>query len=286
MLEDTIDIIMEKYNALTKSKKKVVDYVLSHVVDTQYMSINNLADECNVSLATITRLCRDLGYKGYNDFKLGLVKSNIKRENGDTQSYLHGKISNNDSISDMSKKLCSTNIGALNHTLKLLDEHAVIEATNIISAAQKVHFIGQGNSQIMAMEAWGRFLAVDSKFSCIQDSHLQAIAASLLKHGDAIICFSYSGSTKELIDVLPGAKSRGVKVILVTHFKKSPASEYADVVFLCGSTEGPLQMGSIATRMAQLFIIDILFSNYFRKNSESAANNQVLTTDALANKLI
>jgi len=286
MLKDTIDVIMEKYNTLTKSGKKVVDYVLSNVFDTQYMSINNLADECNVAQATITRLCRELGYNGYNDFKLGLVKSQMKREKNDASPHIYGKVGRDDSIGDMCKKLHSSNVGALNYTLDLLDDSAVCKATSILCKAGLVHCVGQGNSQIMAMEAWGRFLLIDPKFSCIQDSHLQAIAISLLEQDDALLCFSYSGSTKELMDVLPGAKARGIKIILVTHFKESPASEYADVVFLCGSTEGPLQMGSIATRMAQLFIIDALSSEYSRRNSETAAKNQLLTADALANKLL
>ena len=284
---DAIDNILENYSTLTKSGKKIADYILSHVTETQYMSINNLSEESNVAQATISRFCRELGYEGYNDFKLGLAKSYIQRKNGNSyDENLYEAINNNDSIDNMCKKLLNTNVGALTHTLDLLDEKAIIKATDVLCEAKRVHCIGQGSSQIMALAAWGRFLTVDSKFTCIQDSHLQAIAVSLLKSDDVILCFSYSGATKDLLDVLPFAKTLGIKIILVTHFKKSPASEYADIIFLCGSTEGPLQMGSIATKISELFIIDVIFHEYCRRNTEMTTNNKVLTSDALANKLL
>lgn len=77
-----------------------------------------------------------------------------------------------------------------------------------------------------------------------------------------ILFFSYSGATKDMLDVLRPARRRGAKIILVTHFAKSPAAAMADVTLLCGSKEGPLQSGSVAAKMGLLFIIDVLFNEY------------------------
>ena len=52
----------------------------------------------------------------------------------------------------------------------------------------------------------------------------------------------------------------GIKVILVSRFPKSPGGQLADLVLQCGSNEGPLQVGSVSARMAQLFVLDLLFT--------------------------
>ena len=78
-LRTVIERISAEYYQLTAAEKKVADYVTDHQRDTQIMSISDLAEACGVAEATITRFCRKLDYKGYNDFKLALAKSVASR---------------------------------------------------------------------------------------------------------------------------------------------------------------------------------------------------------------
>ena len=73
--QDIFETISSQYFQLTNSEKKVADYVLAHRMDAQYMSISELAEECAVADATISRFCRRLGLGGYNTFKLELAKA-------------------------------------------------------------------------------------------------------------------------------------------------------------------------------------------------------------------
>ena len=78
-----LDSMTEQYNSLTRSGKKLADYIFTHPSETQYMSITSLAENCGVSEATITRFCRVLGLSGYNDLKLALAKSDRVTDLGD-----------------------------------------------------------------------------------------------------------------------------------------------------------------------------------------------------------
>ena len=75
--QDIFETISSQYFQLTNSEKKVADYVLAHRMDAQYMSISELAEECAVADATISRFCRRLGLGGYNTFKLELAKASM-----------------------------------------------------------------------------------------------------------------------------------------------------------------------------------------------------------------
>ena len=79
-------------------------------------------------------------------------------------------------------------------------------------------------------------------------------AISLADSEDAILFFSYSGSTRDMCDTLNIASPRHVPVILITHFPKSAGAELATVVLQCGYNESPLQSGSVAAKVGQLFI--------------------------------
>lgn len=282
---DVLDVLSSEYGNLTRSARKVADYVFAHKVDAQYMSITTLSEECGVAEATISRFCRALGYAGYNEFKLALAKaSGASPDDGDVGLY--GRIEPGDSVTDMAKKLYAADVAAITQTLALIDDGAVRRAVELLRAARRVYCFGQGGSLVIAMEAWARFITAAPQFQSIEDAHMQAMAAALAAPEDVILFFSYSGATRDMLDVLRPARARGAKVILVTHFAKSPAASFADVLLLCGSKEGPLQSGSVAAKMGLLFIIDVLFNEYCRADPAATARNREATADAIAVKLL
>lgn len=283
--KNALERVTDAYPTLTRSARKIADYILDHTLEAQYMSITALAEECGVADATISRFCRALGFDGYNEFKLALAKASAPAPNTPAPNAA-GAIHAGDSITEMSRKLYAADAAAIAQTMALVEEEKVRTAVQLLSEARQVFCFGQGGSMVMAMEAWARFATVARQFQCIQDSHMQAMAASLAGPEDVILFFSYSGSTRDMMDVLRLAKSRGVRVILVTHFAKSPAAARADVVLLCGSKEGPLQSGSIAAKMALLFVVDVLFHEYCRQNPALTDANQENSADAISNKLL
>ncbi|MEG2073267.1 MAG: MurR/RpiR family transcriptional regulator [Angelakisella sp.] len=291
--EHVVETINKNYNHLTKSEKRIADFVYLNPLEVQYMSITTFAEQCKVADATIFRFCKSLGLGGYNEFKLALAKSTSYMEAEASASVgaqedfpVYGKVNPADNFSDMCQKLYSAEVSAIAQTRQLLTEECVARAAELLHSAAHIYCVGQGSSLVMAMEAWSRFVTVSPNFFCVEDAHLQAMTTALLGENDVILFFSYSGATKEMTDILPPAKERGTKVILVTHYTKSPAARYADVLLQVGSNEGPHQQGSIAAKVAQLFAIDVLFNQYWRLDPETCKKNNEMTTGAMASKLL
>ena len=285
MAGNILDSMTEQYNSLTRSGKKLADYIFANTSGTQYMSITSLAENCGVSEATITRFCRVLGLSGYNDLKLALAKSDRVTDLGDPSDGIQ-TINHDDDFDTMCRKLHASSIVSLNETLDLLDEDALTKAVNLLSNARRVYCFGQGGSMVMAMEAWARFSTASPNFIHIGDSHMQAMATALTTSRDVILFFSYSGSTRDMEEILKLAKHNKVRIILITHFKKSRAAEFADVVLLCGYNESPLQSGSIAAKVGQMFLIDCLFYGFCRKNPELYSAARAATAQSIAKKLL
>ena len=276
--------ISAEYYNLTTAEKKAADYVLSHQRKAQDMSITELAAASGVAEATVSRFCRRLGCKGYNAFRLAIANSIAQRPQ--QSNPLSGEVLDDDSFSDVCKKLYTANVSAMTQTLELVRPEEYIRAADLLEQADRVLCMGQGGSMIIAMEAAHLFSTASGKFFSVTDSHMQAIAIATAGENDVILFFSYSGATKDMLDVLRPARRRGAKIILVTHFAKSPAAAMADVTLLCGSKEGPLQSGSVAAKMGLLFIIDVLFNEYCRTNPALTEANREATAGAISAKLL
>ncbi|MCI8908455.1 MAG: MurR/RpiR family transcriptional regulator [Angelakisella sp.] len=276
--------ISSAYYKLTATERKAADYLMGHLSQAQFLSISELAEACGVAEATISRFCRRLGYGGYSAFKLAIAKSLAPAPH--PLGEARGEVGPEDSVLVMGEKLLHTNTSVMSQTLGLLNPETLGRAADLLCGARQVYCMGQGGSMILAMEAAHLFSTCWPHYHAVQGSHIQAITAALLGEEDVLLFFSYSGSTRDILDLMQVARERRCKIILVTRFPKSPGAALADVVLQCGSDEGPLQMGTVPARISQLFLVDILFNEVCRRNLPEAMQNRERTASALAAKHI
>ena len=273
--------IGSEYYTFTASEKKLADYILSAQDSISRMSISELASACAVADATVSRFCRRLGYKGYPDFKIAIANASVGRLE---DNPLSGEITQEDDLETISRKLLNASVTAMNQTREVLNLQAVAQAAAILRSSTSVYCMGQGGSMLIAAEAAHLFSTISSKFRPVSDSHMQAMAAVLMEPTDAVLFFSYSGSTLAMLDTLKSVRERGAKVILVTRLPNSPGAALADIVLQCGANENPLQSGSIPARIAQMYLVDVLFSEFTRKDLESAKDSRNRIAHALSAK--
>lgn len=280
--QSVFETISSEYYSLTLSEKKTADFVLANQSATQYMSISELAEASGVAEATVSRFCRRLGYKGYNAFKLAVANATAQQK--PWGNPLSGEVQGDDAFDDVCRKLYTTNLEAMAQTLELISPTAIRQAADLLERADKILCMGQGGSMLIASEAAHLFSTVSNKFFPVSDSHMQAMAATMMTDKDIILFFSYSGSTLAMMETLRLARQQGGKVILVTRFPHSPGAELADLVLQCGANESPLQLGSVAAKIAQLYLLDVLFSEFCRRNLDDCRRSRSRIADALAEK--
>ena len=267
MKGDFLTRIRAEYNQFTKTEKKVADYILQNYREVLFMSITDLAEACEVGDTSVFRFCKTLELKGYQEFKMQLSLSLHDETTG--QGRLEGDISLKDSFAEVSRKVLNTNMSALEETYSLLNEESFDRVIRCLYEAKRICFFGVGASMLSAMKAVNKFLRIEPKVSCVSDSHMQAMVASMMGEGEVAVIFSYSGATKDTIHVAELAKRAGAATICITRFVKSPLTSFSDVTLLCGANEGPLQGGSTSSEISQMFLIDLMYTEYYRRYFES-----------------
>lgn len=261
--------IQSIYPSLTKGEKKVADYILQEYKTARFMSINDLADACNVSLTTVSRFCKALSLKGYQDFKIQLTLSihdaseNQQSEEADAE-MLPGQVSRKDSMSVMVQKVLQSYISPVRETAAMVDEQALRKAADFILNSDQVRFFGIGGSSLTAMEGMYKFLHIMPNVYCLSDSTMQTMAASTLNEHDTAVFISYSGASKEMVEIARRAHENRCRTIGVTQYLNSPMTEHMDVVLLCGGYEPPLQEGASPSKLAHMFMLDLLFTEVYR----------------------
>lgn len=275
--------IQSVYNQFTKAEKKVADYCLAHREEIPFMSITDLADACEVGDTSVYRFCRTLKLEGYQEFKM---KFSLAQGTGSLESKLMRDMQTaGDRLDELAHRVLETHQNAILETYMMLNKDELEKTLVMLEEAERVYFFGIGDSLLAAEEARNKFLRITSKVNCIMDPHMQAVVASMMNEKDLVFIISYSGATKDNIQVAKIARDCKAKVAAITHFQKSPLTAYCNAVLLCGAKEGPLDGGSMSAKLGQLFLIDLLYQGYYERNAEECMNNNQKATAAVAEKL-
>lgn len=283
MRGDFLTRIKASYNQFTKAEKKVADYILQNPREVLFMSITDLAEVCEVGDTSVFRFCKTMELKGYQEFKMMLSLS-MRDESGEIDQFA-GNISLDDTFEELAQKVLNTNVNALMETYSLLNPEVFKKAIDYLHEAKRVCFFGVGASLLTALKATNKFLRIEPKVYCMQDSHMQAMIASTMTSDDAAVLFSYSGATKDTIHVAALAREAGARIICVTRFNKSPLTSYADLTLLCGANEGPLQGGSTSAEISQLFLVDLMYTEYYRRYFDRCSKNNEKTSGSVVEKI-
>lgn len=267
--------------SLTRGESRVAMHILAHPRRTVGLSISEVSAECGVSEATIVRFCKSLGYDGYRDFRialaqeLGVIVPEVNRE----PSFPDGDVPH------LAKQIFENSMKAIQTTLENLDYRAIEAAIDALAHARVVQFCGAGSSNVVALDAHIRFLRIGLAGAFSSNAHLQAMSASLLTPEDVAVGISYSGSTRDTVDALGLAREAGATTIGITNFRDMPICEVADIILYTKADEAFFQGGTMASRSAELAILDLLFVGTVLKRGEAAKEGFARTKRALFAKL-
>jgi len=265
--------------SLSPKQSQIAQYIINNDNENMYLSITDLSNLLGVSEASIVRFCKILGYSGYQQFKLSLAQESTVSVSG-----IHSEITREDNLETIVRKVFNTNNKVLTETLDCLDLKELDKAIIAIEKARRIEFYGVGDSAWIAADARHKLMKLGTICIAEPDLHTQTMSASLLSKKDVAVGISHSGRTKDTIRILEIAKEHGATTICITNYSQPPIIRYADIKLLTASYETTFHSEAMASRIAQLSIIDCLYTGLAMRDSPKSLQNIEKTQQAIADK--
>lgn len=257
--------IRSQYRSLSKKEAAIGDYILSDPKKVSLMTINEIAEALDIAPSTVFQFTRKLGYAGFRDFRNDLLA-----EEFDPAVSIHENVQSSDDALSIAHKVFASSMKSLQDTNSLLDSNALEKASEILLAARMVSFFGVGGSNVVAYDAYHKFLRSPVHVQYGTDSHIQRMQASLLTPADCAVITTHSGLTKDTINIAQAAHKTGARIISITSYLSAPLDKISDVTFVSTAEETGFRSESLSSRIAQLAIIDSLFTIVMLKNEAGA----------------
>lgn len=242
MSVEIITQIKSIYSSLTKSEQKVGEFILNNIDKIAYMSVSEVANNCNVGDATVLRFCRRLGFRGFQNFKRAVIDIVQEEKNKEPIKF------EDDVFDEMSTML--------EHTALLKNIHAIEQVSKKIKEARNIFIYGLGLSNLCAKAAEIRLSFLGYNAYSFDEQHMQLLKANLITKEDVVIGLSVSGTTRETVRNIEIAKKAGATVVGITNYDPSPLAELSDYVLLSASKEVMETGTTLVTLTSQIFIIE------------------------------
>ncbi|WP_232698228.1 MurR/RpiR family transcriptional regulator [Brevibacillus daliensis] len=261
-----INKIENQMERLTKAEKKVAQYVLNHAELVPTMTIRELSSHAGASEASVVRFCKSIGMSNFQSLKLALVRD-ITRSDMNISDF--SVIKQQDAPYELFQKVQYHNKTAIEEMSHSLDKKELEKAVEAILMTRNVIFYGLGGSSVVALDACHKFRKIGYHSESTTDFHMMLPVVSNMKPGEVLVAISVTGSTKELVEIVRFAKKKQAIIIAITNGAKSPLYKEADIRLCTPDIEQDFRVGSIASRIMHLTIIDALYVSIFNRIGES-----------------
>lgn len=251
----------------SETERTIIEYILRSPDSAVESNIYRLSENTFASPSTIIRLCKKVGFNGYKELIHALLYELAIIRSADEEKVKN--IDKEDSLEKIVEKVTLKSITSLEKSQKLIDINVLKDCVDILDSSRNICLFGVGASLLVAKDAYLKFLRINKSCHLNDDFHAQLLEAKNMDKNDVAIIISYSGFTEEMIKCANIVKEIGAPIIAITRLEESPISNIADYKLLVAPTELVFREGAISSRIAQLNIIDILYTAFVNKHYDS-----------------
>ncbi len=229
-IQNKIDLY---YGSLSKSHKKIANYIKSNYEKSAFMTAAELGDAVGVSESTVVRFAAQIGFSGYPELQKNLQEM-LKRRLTSVQRMETARVSGDISYIDYA---LTADIDMIKKTLENVSRKDFNGAVEAINKARRIYILGVRSSASLASFA-ALYMGFLYDVVFIDTSATSEMFEQMLRICEKDIClaFSFPRYSSRTVNAIKFALSRGAEIISITDSVMSPIAPLATYLLLAQSS--------------------------------------------------
>ena len=225
--------IKERYRSLSKSQKKIADYILEHFNQAAFLNAAKMAETVGVSESTAARFASGMGYSSYGEMQrdmLGMIQAKFSSEGYDQREI--PALSSGSELADVTnliKNVLEADARNILDTIPGIDPGVFNTATHILMNARTVYIVGLRTCAPLAeflhfyLNMFRENVFVVNTTS-ISETFEQMIHVNAK---DAVVGLSFPKYSMRTLKAMEFANERNAQIISITDSEYSPMNLYS-----------------------------------------------------------
>ena len=255
MEKSVINQICASMDTFFETEKKIGHFIIHHPKEIVDMTVGELAKECQVSEASVSRFCKKIDMKGFHHLKISIAKEMVSQSEDD-------ELSNHISVDDLEqslKNILANKVAELTQTVSMMNSENLQDILKRINNAQNVLFAAVGNTVPVAMDGAYKLNQIGISAVSTPVWETQLAYSYNLSPDDVVIAISNSGESTGVINILEAAKQKKATTISITNSEKSTIAKISDYHITTATREKLFLDEYRFSRVSATMVIEVLY---------------------------
>ncbi len=254
---------------MSPGEKSVADYILTLGKELSRYSTRNLADASYTSPPTVIRLCKKMGYSGFEQLKEQYCRELEYLEQDFGQVDVNFPFDSTDTLSKAARKMCRLYEETVKDTLSIMQYDMLLKAVTLIKYCQTIYVFSAGTTLNLAVAFKEKMMKIGRSVAIPNNLNYQQYEVNCMKKQDLALIISYSGETGAIIQAARTCREKGIPVIAITSFGDNTLSRLASCKLLISTRESLFyNIGDFSSHISVNFLLDTLYGAYFLQDYE------------------
>ena len=255
MEKSVINQICASMDTFFETEKKIGNFIIHHPKEIVDMPVGELAKECQVSEASVSRFSKKIDMKGFHHLKISIAKEMVSQSEDD-------ELSNHISVDDLEqslKNILANKVAELTQTVSMMNSENLQDILKRINNAQNVLFAAVGNTVPVAMDGAYKLNQIGISAVSTPVWETQLAYSYNLSPDDVVIAISNSGESTGVINILEAAKQKKATTISITNSEKSTIAKISDYHITTATREKLFLDEYRFSRVSATMVIEVLY---------------------------
>lgn len=255
MEKSVINQICASMDTFFETERKIGNFIIHHPKEIVDMTVGELAKECQVSEASVSRFCKKIDMKGFHHLKISIAKEMVSQSEDD-------ELSNHISVDDLEqslKNILANKVAELTQTVSMMNSENLQDILKRINNAQNVLFAAVGNTVPVAMDGAYKLNQIGISAVSTPVWETQLAYSYNLSPDDVVIAISNSGESTGVINILEAAKQKKATTISITNSEKSTIAKISDYHITTATREKLFLDEYRFSRVSAIMVIEVLY---------------------------
>jgi DNA-binding MurR/RpiR family transcriptional regulator len=265
---DFSQLISDNYKHLTKSEKRIANYLRKNQEESAFLSAGEIADRLGLSEATLVRFARTLGFSSYPAMR-AVLQENFRRRVTHS-ARLRGRLEDLRQGGDIFERLVVSEMDYLTQALETVDRQALQKSVELMHTCNRLFVFGAGPSVSLVeliQIRLGRFGRQVIPLTTAGREILEPLL--LMTDHDLLFMISFFDVTPTQQMVLDYANEIQCPIIILTDTLGSIIGDKANVVLV--ARRGP--MAEFHSLVVPMTIINTLLLAYANEDRDQVMAN-------------
>lgn len=256
---------MQQSEQFTNTEKAVIQFLIKNSQHIEKLTIHEVAEQTFSSNATIIRLCHKLGYDGYREFKVALVRE-IESDKYVVKNVDYSKpFEKQESTASIVKSIYSLHKESMDIMQAQLDIRTLEQMVRHLLSAERIFLFGISDVKIRLSGFMNKLLKIGCFPVLATENTEEGNICPYITKKDCAFFVTYSGSHPTYLYCVKILKKNHVPILMLTANPDSSIYPYGTCRLCVPDQEKKDKIAPFYSQLVFEYLLNLIYSLMYRE---------------------